>query len=117
MIYAQPGLVNAPVQAASKHWDQIFTSSVYNAKPGTSTGGYLTWSRWEVKPGDMRSYDELTKKVLVPVLEKLLAEGSITSYGQLVEDYHTQKWEPFSSTSRSPITRLWTKPTRLWRTF
>jgi hypothetical protein len=91
MIYAQPGLVNAPVQAASKHWDQIFTSSIYNSKPGTSTGGYLTWSRWEVKPGDMRSYNELTKKLLVPVLEKLLAEGSITSYGQLTEDYHTQK--------------------------
>jgi hypothetical protein len=91
MIYAQPGLVNAPVQAASKHWDQIFTSSIYNSKPGTSTGGYLTWSRWEVKPGDMRSYNELTKKLLVPVLEKLLAEGSISSYGQLTEDYHTQK--------------------------
>jgi hypothetical protein len=91
MIYAQPGLVNAPVQAASKHWDQILTSSIYNAKPGTSTGGYLTWSRWEVKSGDMRSYNELTKKLLVPVLEKLLTEGSITSYGQLSEDYHTQK--------------------------
>ena len=91
MIYAQPGLVTAPVQAASKHWDQIFTSSIYNSKPGTSSGGYLTWSRWEVKPGDMPSYSELTKKLLVPALDKLLAEGSITSYGQLTEDYHQQK--------------------------
>ena len=91
VIYAQPGLVNAPVQGASKHWDQILTGSIHNARPGTSTGGYLTWSRWEVKPGEMRGYSDLTKKLFVPVLEKLLAEGSITSYGLLTEDYHQQK--------------------------
>lgn len=39
----------------------------------------------------MRSYSELTKSALVPVLEKLLAEGSITSYGLLREDFHQQK--------------------------
>jgi hypothetical protein len=90
-IYAQPGLVTAPVQGASKHWDQILTGEIYNSKPGKSTDGYLTWSRWEIKPGSMRGYTELSKKVIVPVLEKLLTEGSITSYGELTEDYHTQK--------------------------
>jgi hypothetical protein len=89
-IYAHPGSVSSPVQGASKHWDQILTGDVYNSKPGATTG-YLTWSRWEVKPGAMRGYTELTKKVFVPVLEKLLADGSITSYGQLTEDYHQQK--------------------------
>lgn len=89
-IYAQPGSTTAPVQGASKHWDQILTGDVYNSRPGTSAG-YLTWSRWEVKPGEMRNYNELSKNVFVPVLEKLLAEGSITSYGTLREDYHTQK--------------------------
>lgn len=89
-IYAQPGLVNAPVQAASKHWDQILTGDVYGSKAGTATGGYLTWSRWQIKPGAMRGYNELSKKVFVPVLEKLLADGSITSYGELSEDYHSQ---------------------------
>jgi hypothetical protein len=90
-IYAQPGLVTAPVQGASKHWDQILTGDIYGSKPGNTTGGYLTWSRWEIKPGAMRGYTDLTKKVVVPVMEKLLAEGSITSYGQLVEDYHQGK--------------------------
>jgi hypothetical protein len=55
-IYAQPGLVTAPVQGASKHWDQILTGDVYNARPGKSNDGYLTWSRWEIKPGAMRGY-------------------------------------------------------------
>jgi hypothetical protein len=89
-IYAHPGSVGAPVQGASKHWDFILTGDVYNAKPGTSTG-YLTWSRWQVKPGSMHSYTELSKKAIVPMLEKLLADGSITSYGQLTEDYHQDK--------------------------
>jgi hypothetical protein len=78
------------VQGASKHWDQILTGDIYNSKPGAS-GGYLTWSRWEVKAGQMKAYSDLTKKLLVPVLEKLLAEGSITSYGELTEDYHQDK--------------------------
>ena len=84
-------LVTAPVQGNSKHWDLILTGDVYNYKPGNSKDGYLTWSRWEIKPGAMRSYLDLSKKVLTPVLEKLLADGTITSYGQLSEDYHTQK--------------------------
>jgi hypothetical protein len=88
-VYAQRPQVLAPVQAASKHWDQIFTSEVYGQKSGQS-GGYLTWSQWQVKPGEMRSYTDLTKSVLVPVLDKLLAAGTITSYGLLTEDYHQQ---------------------------
>jgi hypothetical protein len=89
-VYKHPSSVAAPVQGASKHWDQILTGDIYNAKPGASAG-YLTWSKWEVKPGQMHAYRELTKTVFVPVLEKLLAEGTITSYGQLREDYHSGK--------------------------
>jgi hypothetical protein len=90
-IYAQPGLVTAPVQGNSKHWDYILTSDIYNGKSGTWKDGYLTWSQWELKPGSMRAYSDLTKKVFVPVLEKLLSEGAITSYGLETEDYHTNK--------------------------
>ena len=90
-IYAQPGSIGAPVEGASKHWDQILTGEIYNSKPGTTSGGYLTWARWEIKPGEMRSYSELTKSLYVPLFEKLLAEGVITSYGLLRENYHQQK--------------------------
>ena len=90
-IYAQPGLVTSPVQGASKHWDQILTGRIYNARSGKSSDGYLTWSTWMVKPGEMRAYSQLTKNMIVPMLEKLLAEGTITAYGELTEDYHQQK--------------------------
>jgi hypothetical protein len=87
-IYAHPGLTDTPVQGASKHWDLILTGDIYGYKPGAVTDGYLTWSTWQVKPGQMRAYAELMKKSIVPVLEKLLAGGTILSYGELREDYH-----------------------------
>ncbi len=89
-LYSHPGSTDSPVQGASKHWDQILTGDIYGSKPGSSMG-YLTWSQWEIKPGEMHAYQELTKNTLVPMLEKLLAEGTITSYGELAEDYHTKK--------------------------
>jgi len=90
-IYAQPALVTAPVQGASKHWDLILTGDIYNYKPGKASDGYLTWSTWQIKPGAMREYVDLSKRVFTPVLEKLLADGTITAYGQLSEDYHQGK--------------------------
>jgi hypothetical protein len=90
VIYAHPGSVSAPVQGASKHWDQILTGDVYGGKGGSSKG-YLTWSRWVVKPGQMHAFNELTKAAFVPVLDKLVADGTITSYGMLTEDFHETK--------------------------
>ena len=87
-IYAQPSLVTSPVQGASKHWDRIFQSTIYNGKPGKSAG-YLTYTRWQLKQGQMRAYNELMKRTLNPVLDKLVADGTITSYGTDYDDYHT----------------------------
>ena len=89
-VYAQPAMVTSPVQGASKHWDYLFRDTLYNAKAGTSAG-YLTWSEWQVKDGQMRAYQELSKSLMVPMLEKLLAEGAVSSYGTNVEDYHQDK--------------------------
>ena len=87
-IYAQPQLVTNPAQAASKHWDHLFQSTIYNGKPGKS-GGYMTLTRWQLKPGQMRAYNQLTKATINPVLDKLIADGTITSYGTDYDDYHT----------------------------
>ena len=46
---------------------------------------------WDVKPGDMREYTDLVKNALVPICEKLLADGVVTSYGLDTEDFHQQK--------------------------
>lgn len=90
-VYAQPGSTTAPVQGASKHWDQILVSRIYNQRPGKSEGGYLAADQWDVKPGEMRAYNDLVKTSVVPVFEKLLADGVVTKYGMESEDFHTQK--------------------------
>ena len=90
-VYAQPGSTTSPVQGASKHWDYMLVGRVYNQRPGKSEGGYLAGDQWDVKPGEMRAYNDLVKSTLVPVFEKLLADGVVTSYGMDTEDFHTQK--------------------------
>jgi hypothetical protein len=90
-IYAQPGSTTAPVEGASKHWDYILVGRIYNQRPGKSEGGYLAGEDWDVKPGEMRAYRDLVKSTLVPVFEKLLADGIVTAYGMYTEDFHTQK--------------------------
>ncbi len=90
-LYANPGSVTAPVEGASKHWDYMLVSRMYNQHPGKSEGGYLAGDMWDVKPGQMRAYMEFEKNALVPAMDKLLADGVVTSYGVDVEDMHTQK--------------------------
>ena len=90
-VYASPGMTTAPVEGASKHWDYILVGRIYNQRPGKSEGGYLAGDQWDVKPGEMRAYNDLMKSALVPVCERLLADGIVTSYGMDTEDFHTQK--------------------------
>jgi len=90
-VYAQPGATTSPVQAASKHWDYMVVSRVHNQRSGKSEGGYLAGDQWDVKPGEMRAYTDLAKSTLVPIFEKLLADGAVTSYGMDTEDFHTQE--------------------------
>jgi hypothetical protein len=87
---ARPDLT-APVLAASRHWDSILVSRTYNARSGKADGAYLTVSTWDLKPGEAREFRELVNGAMVPVLEKLLADGVVLSYATETEDYHTQK--------------------------
>jgi hypothetical protein len=90
-VYAQPGSTTAPVQGAAKHWDYMLVSRVYNQRSGKSEGGYLAGDQWNVKPGQMHAYTDLVKSSLVPVFEKMLADGIVTAYGMDSEDFHTGK--------------------------
>ncbi len=89
-VYAQ-GTTTSPVQAASKHWDFILVSRAHNGRAGKYEGAYLSGAGWDVKPGEARDFRELINSRLVPVFEKLLADGSIVSYSVDSEEYHTQK--------------------------
>jgi hypothetical protein len=89
-VWALPGLTSTAL-ADSKHWDYMTVSRIYNSHSGTWQGGYISGSHWDVKAGEMRNYNELVKSALVPVFDKLVTDGTVTSYGFATEDLHTGK--------------------------
>jgi hypothetical protein len=77
----------APPLAAAKHWDYILSSRNYNGHSGTFTNGYLRVGRWAPKASDPDG--KLLKATMVPLLEKLLADGALHSYQIDQEDVHS----------------------------
>ena len=78
-IYAQAGATTAPVQAASKHWDFLFVSTIHGAKAHTGSG-YLRVVSAQLKPGKEEEFRAAYRQYIVPVYEKLLADGAIVDY-------------------------------------
>ena len=56
-------------------------SHYYNWKPGAYKGGYVHVSEYKLKadaPDD--AVDKLAQHLVVPILEKLVADGTVTEY-------------------------------------
>ncbi|HXZ14285.1 MAG TPA: hypothetical protein VEG64_18000 [Candidatus Sulfotelmatobacter sp.] len=77
------------IQAASKHWDYILDSRLYGAKHGSFENGYLRVGAYKSKPHEGEQTDKMVKAYIVPLLEKLLADGSIYAYSIDHEAIHT----------------------------
>jgi hypothetical protein len=66
---------------ATKHWDEILESRYYNWKPGSFTDAYVEVLAYKLKadaPDDAVAM--LSEHLIVPSMEKLLADGSIQEY-------------------------------------
>jgi hypothetical protein len=87
-FYAQPS--EPSVLAASKHWDYFLFSRAHKSRSGKFDGAYLSGSRWEVKPGRGIAFRNLVNSRIVPILDKLMADGALIFYTVEAEDYHTQ---------------------------
>ena len=69
------------LSTATKHYDLIFVSHYYNWKPGAYKGGYVHVSEYKFKadaPDD--ALDLLAQHLIVPAMEKLVADGTVTEY-------------------------------------
>lgn len=85
------GSSTSPVLAsATKHWDGIFVSRYYNWHSGSWKGLYTHGSSYKLKadaPDD--AVESLSKNLIVPLLEKQLANGTIVEYEIDTEAIHT----------------------------
>ncbi|HUK26681.1 MAG TPA: hypothetical protein VLV49_19040 [Terriglobales bacterium] len=85
------GIPTSPVDAAAtKHWDNLVVSHYYNWHSGSVKGGYTHVSAYQLKPdAPDDAIDTLSKTFVVPLLEKLLADGTIAEYEVDTEAIHT----------------------------
>ncbi|MGH9509918.1 MAG: hypothetical protein ACRD2M_08275 [Terriglobales bacterium] len=71
-----------------EHYMRSILLNVPEAPPAARP--YRTYSRVKVKPGKGSEWRKLFEKYNKPVLDKLVADGAIHSYGVDVEDFHTE---------------------------
>jgi len=90
--FYKSGTPTAPVLAsATKHSDGIFVSRYYNWRPGSYKGAYTRVAYYKLKPdAPEHAIETISKHFIVPVLEKLLADGSIVEYEIDTEAIHTE---------------------------
>jgi hypothetical protein len=82
---------NPVLNNATKHWDALYVSRFYNWKSGSLKGAYTHGASFKLKadaPND--AVATLSKSFIVPLLEKLLADGTIQEYEVDVEAIHTE---------------------------
>jgi hypothetical protein len=86
-----------PVLASStKHSDAIYVSRFYSWHAGTYKGAYTHTSYYRLKadaPND--AVDSMSKNFIVPLMEKLLADGVIAEYEIDKEAIHTESPDGF----------------------
>ena len=79
------------LQTATSHWDLVLTSRYYNWKPGASyKDGIVSVSGYKLKSADPDSaLTEISGEVVAPLLENLLADGTILEYEIDTQAVHT----------------------------
>jgi hypothetical protein len=89
-IYKAGGATAPVLSSATKHWDNLFVSRYYNWHSGSWKGAYTHWAGYTLKPdAPDDAVDTLAKNFVVPMMEKLLADGTIVEYEIDVEAIHT----------------------------
>jgi hypothetical protein len=98
------GAADSPaLESATKHWDEVYVSRFYNWHPGTYKDAYTTVAVYNLKkdaPDD--ALDNLSKHLIGPLLEKLLADGTIVEWEVDTQAVHTAPETEFLIVYLSP---------------
>jgi hypothetical protein len=84
------------LNAATKHWDNLYVSRFYSWRSGSWHGAYTRESSFKLKadaPDD--AVETLSKNLIVPLLEKLMADGTLVEYEVDEQAVHTQSPDTF----------------------
>ncbi|HVO81809.1 MAG TPA: hypothetical protein VMT28_13825 [Terriglobales bacterium] len=95
--YASGGATSPVLTTATKHQDAIYVSRYYNWHSGSWKNVYTYDAFYKLKsdaPDD--AVDMLSKNVIVPLMEKMLADGTIHEYEVDTQAFHTEAPGTFS---------------------
>jgi hypothetical protein len=82
--------VSPVLSSATDHADNIYVSRYYNWHPGTWKDGYTSAAFYTLKPdAPSDAVDTLSKNMIVPLLEKMLADGTLHEYEIDEQAIHT----------------------------
>jgi hypothetical protein len=77
--------------SATSHGDSIYVSRYYNWHPGSWKGGYTYTAAYRLKPNAPDdAVETLSKNLIAPLLEKLLADGTLHEYEVDTQEIHTE---------------------------
>ncbi|WP_162601927.1 hypothetical protein [Occallatibacter savannae] len=87
----------------AKHWDHLWVSRYYNWKPGSKKGAYTWASDYKLKESASNDdLDDLSQRFIVPLLEKLFADGHLIEYEIDTLAVHTNAPGEFSIVMIAP---------------
>lgn len=90
-IYKSGNPTSSVLASATKHWDNIYVSRYYNWKPGTYKDAYTHASSYKLKAdAPDEAVSTLTKSLVAPLLERMLAEGAVVEYDIDTQAVHTE---------------------------
>jgi len=79
------------LNTATNHSDNIYVSTYYHWLPGAVKNGYTYEAFYRVKPdAPQDAVDTLSKRLIVPLLEKLVADGTLREYEVDTQAVHTE---------------------------
>jgi hypothetical protein len=95
--FYKSGTSTSPVLAsATKHWDGIYVSRYYNRRSGSWKDVYTHGGYYKLKyDAPENAVETLSKNLLVPLMEKLFADGTIHEYEIDTEVIHTEARDSF----------------------
>jgi hypothetical protein len=91
------GSATTPVLgAATKHWDTVYVSRYYNWHSGSWKGVYTHGSSYNLKAdAPPNAVEILTRNLIAPLMEKMLADGAIHEWEVDTEAIHTENPNTF----------------------
>ena len=79
------------LDSATNHFDTVYESRFYNWHPGSWKDGYTYSASYRLKPdAPSNAVDTLSKKLIVPLMEKLFADGTLHEYEVDTQAIHTE---------------------------